>query len=552
MSFEEEELERDRAIVARERNTARYFANTKHVAWVALVFTILWGIYGYQKMAKAKDPTIEVRIAVATCQWPGASAEKVEQLVTRTIEQKLAENPSIEKLESISRTGVAFVYVTLKEEANDRAKEWNDIQGRLDGIHNLPEGAGPVIFQKDFGDTATLMLTVASPKVSAIELELRAKAVSRVIESLRKNAETPASRATLVVSFPPDANVDGIKRLGEEARRYFDQLPGAHDARLLQSPGFIGIDVATTLDDAALRLRLLDLARQRLRLSELHPDVWRVAVIRDPKDAVARLKDVAGDRYSYHELDRLTDTLQRYLQSVPIVSKVTRSGVLPEQIYLDYSQERLAAYGVEPARLASLIGARNITAPGGLLEIGGKNATIDPSGELTSPSQIGGIVATTSAAGTPVYLRDLVVVSRDYQSPPRFLNYLIARTPEGTFERTRAITLAVNMRPGSQIAEFAEQVDQQLAVVKKLLPEDLILRRTSDQPLQVRENVDLFMKSLYEAIFLVVIVALIGFWEWRTALLLALSIPITLAMTFGMMHLCGTLLNVFEPWPSIM
>jgi multidrug efflux pump subunit AcrB len=57
--------------------------------------------------------------------------------------------------------------------------------------------------------------------------------------------------------------------------------------------------------------------------------------------------------------------------------------------------------------------------------------------------------------------------------------------------------------------------------------------------LQVEESIDLFMKSLYEAIILVVIVALIGFWEWRSALLMALAVPITLAMTFGMMRALG-------------
>ncbi|HEY2510612.1 MAG TPA: efflux RND transporter permease subunit [Polyangiaceae bacterium] len=539
MTPEEKELARDRELVAHEKNTARYFTTVRHVAWVSLIFTLVWGVFAYLRMPKAKDPTIEVRIAVAACTWPGASAEKVEQLVTRTVEQKLAENANIEKLESISRTGVSFVYVTLKEEVTDRAKEWDDIQGRLDSIHNLPDGAGPIQFQKDFGDTATLMLTVASPKASDIELELRAAAASRAITAVRQTAVTPDHRATLLVSFPPDINVDGMRRLGDSAREYFDVLPGSHDARLLQSPGFLGIDVATTLDDDALRQRLVDFAQQRLRLSELHPDVWRLTVVRDPKDTEQRLKEVAGDRYSYHDLDRFTDTLQRYLQSVPIVSKVTRSGVLPEQIYLDYSQERLAAYGIEPTRLGNLIGARNITAPGGVLEIAGKNVSIDPSGELASEKQIGGIVATTSAGGTPVYLRDLVDVSRDYQSPPRFLNYLVARGPDGNFTRSRAITLAVDMRQGSQIGDFGQQVDAELAVVKKLLPEDLLIRRTSDQPLQVRENVDLFMKSLYEAIALVVLVALVGFWEWRTALLLALSIPITLAMTFGLMALFG-------------
>src|SRR5436309_394353 len=95
------------------------------------------------------------------------------------------------------------------------------------------------------------------------------------------------------------------------------------------------------------------------------------------------------------------------------------------------------------------------------------------------------------------------------------------------------------MRAGQQIAEFSRQVDGQLGQLRALLPADLILARTSDQPRQVGENIDLFMNSLYEAIALVVIVSLIGFWEWRSALLMAISIPVTMAMTFGFMQLLG-------------
>ena len=65
---------------------------------------------------------------------------------------------------------------------------------------------------------------------------------------------------------------------------------------------------------------------------------------------------------------------------------------------------------------------------------------------------------------------------------------------------------------------------------------DREIARTSDQPLQVKENIDLFMEALYAAIGLVVLIALVGFWDWRSALLLALSMPITLAMTAGMAH----------------
>ena len=74
---------------------------------------------------------------------------------------------------------------------------------------------------------------------------------------------------------------------------------------------------------------------------------------------------------------------------------------------------------------------------------------------------------------------------------------------------------------------------------RRYLPEDLIIARTSDQPLQVKENISLFMDALYEAIVLVVLVSWLGFWEWRSALLMAISMPITLAMTFGAMYLLG-------------
>jgi AcrB/AcrD/AcrF family len=81
----------DRDSLLNTRNTARFFTETPHVAWVLLVGTILWGVYGYRQMPQRKDPDIPVRQALALCPWPGASAEKIEQLVTRRIEEKVGE-----------------------------------------------------------------------------------------------------------------------------------------------------------------------------------------------------------------------------------------------------------------------------------------------------------------------------------------------------------------------------------------------------------------------------------------------------------------------------
>src|SRR5262249_24304964 len=158
-------------------------------------------------------------------------------------------------------------------------------------------------------------------------------------------------------------------------------------------------------------------------------------------------------------------------------------------------------------------------------------------GEFKIEKEIGDVLVTTSAGGSPIDLRDLVDIYRSYDLPARYLNFYNWRDNKGEWHRSRAITLSVQMRAGEKIGDFGKAIDVTLPDLKKRLPEDLVMARTSDQPLQVKESIGLFMSSLIEAVVLVVVVSLIGFWEWRSALLMALSIPVTLAMTFGMMDL---------------
>jgi multidrug efflux pump subunit AcrB len=125
-------------------------------------------------------------------------------LVTRKLESKIAENAKVTKIESISRTGISVVYLELDEKIKDSAKELDDIKLKLDSISDLPENAGPINFIKDFGDTAALMLTVASPKVSDVEIDLRARAVQKAIEAARAQAQAAGNekRFAVVVNFP--------------------------------------------------------------------------------------------------------------------------------------------------------------------------------------------------------------------------------------------------------------------------------------------------------------------------------------------------------------
>src|SRR6202034_1636916 len=120
-----------------------------------------------------------------------------------------------------------------------------------------------------------------------------------------------------------------------------------------------------------------------------------------------------------------------------------------------------------------------------------------------------------------------------------YLAFHLEKNVAGQWKRSRAITLSVQMGAGQNIATFDKAINSTLKDVLSRMPPDLIVEHTSDQPRQVGENVELFMRSLYEAILLVVLVSFVGFWEWRAALLMALAIPITLLMTFGMMSGLG-------------
>ncbi len=529
------------------RNFARLCVEHPHLTWVLLIATVIWGIYGYTHMPQRKDPDIPMKVALVETPWPGASAEKVEELVTKTVEKVIASNTKISKIESTSRSGSSVIIFSINDELKDVSTVLDDVGGRLAAIRNLPDGAGPIHYQRDFGDTATLMLTVASPKAGAAEIAVRATRLREAIETTRSRASrNTAQRASLVFCFPPRED-HRLTRLGAvRFVSFLHRMDASFDPVLLDGAGCVGADVSTSKTDDEILKVFEGFVRERYPKSQWEPDVWAPFVVRNLADVGSKLSSVAGEKYSYRELDEFTDLMEKALLATgrkdvgaPLVAKVDRSGILPEKVYLLYSQERLASYGIKPGSLSSILQSRNLTSSGGEFDAGGKSVLITPSGEFRTIREISDVTVGINKYGSPLYVRDLADVVRSYEHPPKFLNFYSWADKDGHWRRARSITLSVQMGAGQQIDNFARQVDKTLEDIRKRLPRDLIIARTSDQPLQVEENIDLFMMSLYEAVGLVVLVSLIGFWEWRSALLMALSIPLTLLMTFGTAQMIG-------------
>jgi multidrug efflux pump len=512
---------------------ARFFVENRHVSWVLLVGVIAWGIWAYAAMPKRKDPDIPVRQVAVVTPWPGQSAERVEQLVTRKIEERVAQNIRVAEITSTTRPGLSVVYAEVDENARfDTGKEFDDIKVKLDALTDLPEGAGPIQFIKEFGETSALMLTVASPPASGARLQLLASRIAAAV------VPAPATvDVVLCSSGSPDPSFvrEAASLLGDALVRQ----GVATAVRAIAGDSFVVMRLATAEEASAAARSVRRVWEELPQRADLHPDVWDPIVIAPAASLVETLTREAGPRYSYRELDDFTDLIDKAIRIAPEASRVTRVGVIEEQIEARYSQNRLAALGIIPAAIRSVLQSRNTTLPAGTMNAGGRELALEQTGELRTLADIDTTVFAQAANGTPLYLRDIGSVHRGYEHPARLVSYYTWRGAGGRWLRGRAITLSVEMKKGEQIDRFGLGVRARVEEIRRSLPADLVIGTTSDQQRQVREKLDLFNRSLWEAVVLVVLVSFVGFWEWRSAVLMALSIPVTLALTFGLMQLAG-------------
>src|SRR5258707_2988684 len=406
----------DQDRIEKTHNAPRFFVERPQVSWVLLMGVLIWGWFGYHSMPQRKDPDIPVRVAVAFCSWPGATAQQVEQFVTRPIEDAVAENKTIHPgtasdygVRSVSLPGAAYVYVQLAENVSDVKRQFSDMNLKVNALNShLPQGAGPISFQSDFGDTAALMLTIASPKADQLEVNIRAQAIQSALQSVRAKTKYEEHDVPVAIvysfprSIPPATMLDAVQLFEQQA----EEEGVLHAPQVISGSGFIAVDGVSSSDDESINRFVEAFFQKQLQRSDLHPDGWAPIIIRAPHDVRTKLANVAGDRYSYADLDNFSDLIARTVQGAPETSEVERRGLLPQVVSLEYSQDRLAEYGLQPAVLGQLLRARNIVAPGGEFEAGHRNIIVNPSGQFESRDAIGEAVVANPSAGAPLYLRD--------------------------------------------------------------------------------------------------------------------------------------------------
>lgn len=288
--------------------------------------------------------------------------------------------------------------------------------------------------------------------------------------------------------------------------------------------------------------QVIFMARDSLRSKQI-PDLWyqvrkRVGDIRPtlPREIVGPFfNDEFGDTYGniyaltgkgfdYAVMRDYADRIQLELQRVPDVGKIDLVGLQDEKVWIELSNTRLATLGVSMQQVQQALADQNAVTGTSFFETATDRVQLRVTGQFNDIEAIRQFPI--RAGDRTVHLGDIAEVKRGFADPA---------SPKMRFMGEEAIGLAVAMKDGGDILKLGANLDAEFERLQKTLPAGMQLRKVSDQPQSVEESVGEFVQVLTEA---VVIVLLVSFFSLglRTGLVVGVTIPLVLAMTFFVMH----------------
>src|SRR5580765_1216079 len=184
---------------------AQFFVEQREVSWLPLIAVPVWGGLAYTRLGQQEDPTIPQRTAMLVTQFPGATASKVEELVSKPLERKISELKSIEEIKTTPRPGISTM--TIKQLPGSTAtidQQWDKVRAKLFEVQ-LPDGARQPWLNTDFGNTITLLFGLVSPPITDAECVARASLLRQALAELRKGVSA-TNRAALAAFLP---GIDG-------------------------------------------------------------------------------------------------------------------------------------------------------------------------------------------------------------------------------------------------------------------------------------------------------------------------------------------------------
>ena len=266
---------------------------------------------------------------------------------------------------------------------------------------------------------------------------------------------------------------------------------------------------------------------------QLPAGVAAVVTNDDFGDTSALLITLESDTHSYRELKGYMDDLSDRLRRIESVSNLRPYGVQQEQISVYADPERLAAYGIGEKTLSAALAAQGLTPLGGSVSNAETETPIHIAPSLAGEREVAEQIVWSDPEGHVLRVKDVARVVREYDDPDSYIRN----------NGHRCVLLSLEMQAGNNIVEYGREVDEVLhAFIEEELPADVSVQRIADQAKVVGDSVHSFLRDLFVAMAIIIVVMMLLF-PLRSAIVAALTIPMSTFISVGMMYLCGIPLN---------
>ncbi|MFG1376854.1 efflux RND transporter permease subunit [Xanthobacter autotrophicus] len=232
-----------------------------------------------------------------------------------------------------------------------------------------------------------------------------------------------------------------------------------------------------------------------------------------------------ADGFTHRELRDHVEDVRSELLHVPDVSKIEILGAQDERIFIEFSMRELASLGIDRTAVLSALQSQNIVRPSGEVQTGAENISIRVSGAFASEADVANVNFVVN--GRLIRLADIATVRRGFADPPQPL-FRVNGKP--------AIGLAIAMRDGGDILAMGKSIDRTMNRLIANLPVGIEAHLVADQAVTVNSAIAEFMESLWQAVAIILVVSFIALGV-RAGAIVALAIPLTLAIVFALMQL---------------
>lgn len=233
---------------------------------------------------------------------------------------------------------------------------------------------------------------------------------------------------------------------------------------------------------------------------------------------------MTGDGADYAQLKKAAEGLRQRLLKVDGVTKVDLYGIQDEKIFVEFSHAKLATLGITPQALFELLAKQNNVVPAGTVETSAQRVPLRVTGALDGVKAVA--ETPVESNGRVFRLGDIATVTHGFVDPPSFLVRQKGKP---------ALGIGVVTAKGANILELGKEVSAATSEFMRAVPQGINIEQVADQPKVVEHAVGEFVHSFIEALVIVLFVSFLAL-GWRTGIVVALSVPLVLAIVFIVMH----------------